>query len=89
MLAHVSQKIEHIDVSRPIQIVHHKRRVIAFKINKLADLLTDFLDPPTNDLWSVELALGRFEAGITNQTGRAAYQRNGAMARLLKTTQHQ
>ena len=89
MLTDVSQEIQHIDISRPVEIVHHQRRVIAIKINKLADLLTYFIDPATDNLRGVELALGRFEAGVSDQTSRPTHQRNGAVTRRLKATQHQ
>ena len=88
MFANVAEKIEHINVGCPIQVVHHQRRVIAVKINKLADLLPYFLDPAPHDLGRIQLSLRGLEAGVTNQTRRATHQCNGAVAGLLKAPQY-
>ena len=88
MLANVAEKIEHINVGCPIQVVHHQRRVIAVKINKLADLLTYFLDPAPHDLRGIQLSLRGLEAGVTNQTRSATHQCNGAVTGLLKAPQY-
>ena len=63
--------------------------MIAVKINKLADLLTDFLDPTPYDLGRIQLSLCSLEAGVSNQTGRTTDQGNGAVTCLLKAPQHQ
>ena len=89
MLADVAQKIEHIDVGRPIQIVHHERRVIAVKINKLADLLADFLNPTPHDFGRIQLSLRGLEAGVSDQTGRATHQRNGPVTGFLKAAEYE
>ena len=88
MLANVSEKIEHINVGCPIQIVHHQRRVIAIKIDKLADLIPYLLDPAPHDLGRIQLSLRGLEAGVTNQTRRATHQSYGAVTGLLKAPQY-
>ena len=84
ILSNVAEKIEHINLGCPIQIVHHQRRVIAVKINKLANLALNLIGPAGNHIWSIEFTLISLKAWIANHTCGATNQCYWSMPGLLK-----
>ena len=89
VLADVAQKVEHIDVCHPIEVIDHQRRIVPCKVDKLADLLADPGDPIRHHLRGVQLPLGGLETRITDQASGTPHQRDGSMPGGLKATQHQ
>ena len=90
MLAHVPQEGQHVQAGGPVEIVHDFGRCGArVEIDEPRDLLLDFFDPAGDDVSRVELALLGFEAGVADQAGRPAHQRQRLVARQLKAAQHQ
>ena len=68
MLADVAQKIQHVDIGGPIQIIDDQGRIIALEVDKLADLIADFLHPARDHVGSVQLTLSGLETGVADQT---------------------
>ena len=71
MFAHVPQETKHIETLGPIQVIHDQRRVGTVEVDELTHLLPDTINPPGDHLGRIQLPLGRFEAGVANQPGRA------------------
>ena len=89
MLTDVAQKIQHVDIGGPIQIIDDQGRIIAIEVNKLTDLIADFLHPTRHHIGCIQLTFGSFKAGVSDQTCSAPNQSDWAMPRFLKTTQDQ
>ena len=86
MLSDIAQKIEYTQLCGPVQIISNNSCVFsAVKIDKLADLSFDLVDPTGDNIRRIQLTLCRLKAWITNQTSCTAHKSNWTMACLLET----
>src|SRR5699024_962447 len=72
-------EVQGADLTDPVEVVHHRDRVLALEIEEAGDLTAQALHPLADDLSVVEHALARHPR-IPDQTGRPAHQGGGAMA---------
>ena len=86
MLADVTQKTEHIQPLRPVEIIDYQCGIGAVEIDELTDLLPDAIHPISHYIRRVQLPLCRLKTGVADKPRSAAHQGNRAVPGFLKAT---
>ena len=88
VLADVAQEGQHVHAAKPVVVVRGNGRVITtVEVEERCNLFADLIHPLLHGIFGIQFTLSGFKAWVTNQTGRAAHQRNRLMARHLEAFQ--